>query len=158
MRVARVCRHGLDAVNAYQRAAFNINRYLSPFFDALAFRSLQARTGTLISGVAAYNFIARDSQPQLRIELVVYTHQAFKVVEWLLAVGYTFSPVRDTERDIHRVMEHLSAGDVERPASNDVRLVLPFGKPLPGSKSMEAMVIVAVRSPVEVVLRLGSSR
>lgn len=60
LRFKRTCRLASAAVEDYMKLAFNINRCLARFFDdPVAFRSLQARTGTVISGSAALQFFDR---------------------------------------------------------------------------------------------------
>lgn len=49
-----------ETVVAWKRAAFNVNRPLGRFFhDPTSFRRLQARTGLLISGSFALQFLDR---------------------------------------------------------------------------------------------------
>ena len=60
VRLARACVAAFNAVNNINKCAYNINRHLSHFFDdPLGFWSLQARTGTIISGSNALQFLDR---------------------------------------------------------------------------------------------------
>ena len=64
LRFERTCRLAQAIVEDYIRVAFNIDARLSPFFDdPRAFRSLQARTGTVISGSTALQFFERAIYP-----------------------------------------------------------------------------------------------
>jgi hypothetical protein len=70
----RTCRQARLAATDYLARAFNINRHLSRFFsDPKAFRSLQARTATVISGSGALQFFQRDVYPESDLDLYVPT-------------------------------------------------------------------------------------
>jgi len=59
-RLQCTCKVISDALIAWKRAAYNINRFLERFFmDPVAFRVLQAQTNLLISGSAALQFMDR---------------------------------------------------------------------------------------------------
>lgn len=60
MRVARVCVRARAAVQDYTRRAFDIDAYLSTFFDdPLVFRELQRQLNVLIIGLSAREFLGR---------------------------------------------------------------------------------------------------
>lgn len=91
--LARTCRIAHDVVQNYIPFAFNIDRILSRYFtDPLAFRALQARTGTLISGSSALQFFARTVYPKSDLDLYISPNQLLTVVQWLVEQGYTFIP------------------------------------------------------------------
>jgi hypothetical protein len=94
VRVGRTCRRARDAVIIFSQSAYNINRHLSRFFaDPVGFRSLQARTATLISGSNALQFLDRTFYPESDLDLYVHPGHAREVGEWLLKKeGYTFAP------------------------------------------------------------------
>jgi hypothetical protein len=48
-----------------EKTQFNINAWLKPFFDPIAFRSLQAKHNILIAGNSAYAFFARNGMQEL---------------------------------------------------------------------------------------------
>ncbi|PCH44988.1 hypothetical protein WOLCODRAFT_91093 [Wolfiporia cocos MD-104 SS10] len=76
IRMRRVSRTTYQAVQDFSYRAFDVNRRLSRFFsDPFAFRSLQARTATLISGSFALQFFDRTFYPEADLDLVaaVYT-------------------------------------------------------------------------------------
>ena len=59
-RLQCTCKVISDALIAWKRAAYNINRFLERFFeDPVAFRVLQAQTNLLISGSSALQFMDR---------------------------------------------------------------------------------------------------
>ncbi|KAF7976042.1 hypothetical protein HWV62_7946 [Athelia sp. TMB] len=58
--VGRTCKAAQTCVLQYQLSAFNINTHLARFLpDPIEFRSMQARTGTIISGSNALQFMDR---------------------------------------------------------------------------------------------------
>ncbi|KAG2757597.1 hypothetical protein P692DRAFT_20711587, partial [Suillus brevipes Sb2] len=61
LRLSRTCRMIHAAVTQNFRGhAYNINQHLSRYFpDSLSFRSRQARTGLIISGLNAPQFLDR---------------------------------------------------------------------------------------------------
>lgn len=103
MYFALTCRLARRTVARYRVFTFNINRRLRRFFhNPLAFRSLQARTHTLISGSFALQFFDRTIYPESDLDL--YTHPGFSksVGEWLIGEGYEFkaSPTQDPSFDV----------------------------------------------------------
>ncbi|EIW73751.1 hypothetical protein CONPUDRAFT_160756 [Coniophora puteana RWD-64-598 SS2] len=65
IRVSRTCQVAHDAFQSFIHRAYNINRHLSRFLtDPISFQSLQARTGTLISGSNALQFLDRTRTPE----------------------------------------------------------------------------------------------
>ncbi|KAG8821510.1 hypothetical protein FRC17_009797, partial [Serendipita sp. 399] len=60
LNIGRVCHATYLAVKAWLPSAYNINKHLEPFFGSLEttlrFRSVQAATGTIISGSQALQF------------------------------------------------------------------------------------------------------
>ncbi|KAI0061818.1 hypothetical protein BV25DRAFT_1805009 [Artomyces pyxidatus] len=93
LRLSRTCRDALASVRSYFRRAFNINNHLARWFpDPLAFRALQARTTTLISGSNALQFFERTDYPDSDLDLFTPKKHVWDVVEWLVGVGYVFVP------------------------------------------------------------------
>ncbi|KAI0061341.1 hypothetical protein BV25DRAFT_1917010 [Artomyces pyxidatus] len=90
-RLARICKPVLAAVQGYLRRAFNINRHLARWFpDPLAFRALQQRTTTLISGSNALQFFDRTFYPKADLDLFTPWDQLPDVARWLTGNGYTY--------------------------------------------------------------------
>ena len=80
-------------MNWYIPFRFNVNRLLAPYFsDSLAFRSLQARTGTLISGSTALQFFCEESWPGSDLDLYVPPQSKESVCRWVLGEGYMYKP------------------------------------------------------------------
>ncbi|KAH9947185.1 hypothetical protein B0H21DRAFT_876842 [Amylocystis lapponica] len=93
VQTAATCRVAKESVHSYIQYAFNINRRLSRYFsDPLAFRSLQARTATLISGSFALQFFDRSFYPTSDLDLYVHMRHRREVGRWLLGAGYAFAP------------------------------------------------------------------
>jgi hypothetical protein len=104
IRIGRTCRLAKTSVSLFYARAFNINRHLSHFFtNPIAFRSLQARTATLISGSNAVQFLDRSFYPESDLDLYVHPGHSKEVGMWLIErEGYTFVPnqrQRDEEFD-----------------------------------------------------------
>ncbi|TDL21094.1 hypothetical protein BD410DRAFT_315159 [Rickenella mellea] len=102
-RVGWTCWMARRAVQDYSRRTFNINRHLRRFFDdPIGFRSLQAQTGTLISGAFAHRFLDRTLCDKSRLELYTYPQHAAEVGRWVMrngGKGYRFKALRGQNRD-----------------------------------------------------------
>ncbi|KAI0337047.1 hypothetical protein BDW22DRAFT_1364549 [Trametopsis cervina] len=94
--LSRVCRTLRTDVDRYFEHALDINAHLSRFFDnPRAFRSLQARTGTLISGSNALQFFERTVYEGSDLDLYVVDKKVHAVAKWLMEdAGYTFVPTQ----------------------------------------------------------------
>ncbi|RDB26108.1 hypothetical protein Hypma_006897 [Hypsizygus marmoreus] len=82
-----------DAATSYIDRAFNIYDLLSRYFsssETTQFRTLQAMTGTLISGSAAVEFFARARFSDADLDLYVEYRHAALLGEWLVDTGYKF--------------------------------------------------------------------
>ncbi|TDL21082.1 hypothetical protein BD410DRAFT_314845 [Rickenella mellea] len=102
-RIGRTCWMARRAVQDYSRRAFNINKHLRRFFnDPIGFRSLQAQTGTLMTGVFAHGFLDRTLWDETRLDLYVYPQHAVDVGRWVMengGKGYQFKPMVDQHCD-----------------------------------------------------------
>ncbi|KAH7924257.1 hypothetical protein BV22DRAFT_1035321 [Leucogyrophana mollusca] len=105
IRTSQTCHLVSGAVQEYSRRAFSINRHLSRFFaDPLGFRSLQARTGTLISGSNALQFFDRTFYPRSDLDIYVHPGHVREVMEWLAEMeGYEFIPTNKQPGDFRRL-------------------------------------------------------
>lgn len=100
--LSRTCRRAHEAVNRFACRAYNINRHLSRYFpDPLAFRSLQARTGLVISGSNALQFLDRSFYPESDLDLYAHPGHVYEALEWLDSVGYKYQPEQWQEPDWH---------------------------------------------------------
>ncbi|KAI0658618.1 hypothetical protein C8Q70DRAFT_1045595 [Cubamyces menziesii] len=202
LRIARTCRAARYAVTAYCRVAFNIDRLLSRFFPspippcssicharhehaqiydrARAFRSLQARTGTLISGSCALQFFDRTVYPESDLDLYVHMRHRREVGRWLIQEGYAFKPTvyqRDEfEEEVVHGMSRRANGIYRMPG---VAAILTFKKGVPApalpaaleneehldassqttgeSRELKVQIIVAKNTPMEVILGFHST-
>ncbi|KAI0745552.1 hypothetical protein C8Q76DRAFT_688605 [Earliella scabrosa] len=139
-RMARVCRTVAHAVAYYMNDVFDINRTLLRYFeDPTAFRCLQARTATLISGPTALSFFSRRA-PAGVLELYVHFRHRREVARWLLEHGYQFSPAPQQDANFElAASQALSAN---------------CGPPIAGVETApsQVKVIVANNTPIEVIL------
>ena len=72
LRLARVNRTMYFAIRSYMLHRYNINNHLSRFFpDPIAFRSLQARTASLVSGSNALQFFDRTFYEEADMDIYV---------------------------------------------------------------------------------------
>ncbi|OJA21065.1 hypothetical protein AZE42_06812 [Rhizopogon vesiculosus] len=94
VRTGRSCRAACAASKDFSHRAFNIHKHLSRFLaDPLAFRSLQARTGTLIAGSNAVQFLDRTFYPNADMDLYVHPGHVREVLDYLVErEGYAFRP------------------------------------------------------------------
>ncbi|KAI0658617.1 hypothetical protein C8Q70DRAFT_179032 [Cubamyces menziesii] len=207
LHIARTCRASHRAITAYCRVAFNIDRLLSRFFPSpvplcsvicrarhehsrifdrtRAFRSLQARTGTLISGSCALQFFDRTVYPESDLDLYVHMRHRREVGRWLVQEGYTYEPTshqdQNLELEIAKVYEHEQPTLMEKYSRDEscICQVLNFKRcvldakrssvddrgehPRAGFRSTEehselrVQLIVAKRTPMEVILGFHSA-
>lgn len=94
IRLGRTSKVARAALAEHSIRAYNINRHLRYFFnDPLSFRSLQARTGSLISGSNALQFLDRSFYPGSDLDIYVHPGHTLEVGNWLMnEEGYTFVP------------------------------------------------------------------
>lgn len=91
-RLKLVDRMSLQAVDYFDKRAFNINNHLSYFFtNPISFRNLQKKTGTIISGSNAIQFFDRTFFDHTDLDLYVHPGHAGEVSDWLrLYAGYNY--------------------------------------------------------------------
>lgn len=127
--IGQTCRTTQNAQIDYISRTFDINRHLGGFFDsANDFRLVQAKTGTLISGSNALQFMGRVSFPSSDLDLYVDTRNASELCDWIMLQvrkRYRFVPTRhQTDNDLRTpqlVIDNLQMQDVGR-RSDDVQL------------------------------------
>ncbi|KAI0349766.1 hypothetical protein OH77DRAFT_1464890 [Trametes cingulata] len=111
----RVGRQIYCAVQDYNGRVFNVNRRLFRFFvDPLAFRSLQARTATVISGSFALQFFDRSYFSGSDLDLYVHPNShVLDVGHYLHSEGYQFQPctwqLEDYRKEIRRLCERMAS-------------------------------------------------
>lgn len=183
LRLGRCSRLTQQATKDYIRMALDINRHLSRYFDnPLEFRTMQARTATLISGSTALQFFDRTYYPESDLDLYAHPCHLHEVGRWLLdAEGYTFQPniIQESDFDIESRMRRVFWGpDMEGPPEfmdeaeelattfhhqdqyhiPGVRGVYTFVKPArrEGAAPRKVQVIGAERNPLECILDFHS--
>ena len=159
VRLLRTCREFHISVKDYMARRFNITTHLSRFFkDPTSFRYLQATTGTVISGSNALQFFDRTLYSKSDLDLdVPFTWRA-NVGHYLLAEGYSFVP------GSIRSSSFINAGFQKRAVTNNglygnlkgIAAVFTFEKRSSDGKELQVQIFVAVRSPMEVILRFHS--
>lgn len=168
---SRTCRPFYNIVCSYIKRVFNIDRILSRFFvDPLAFRALQARTGTLISGSSALQFFARTFYPESDLDLYIHSNWLPDVVEWIVQQGYVFVPAEGQPADWKEaakwgrerssfsflVNNEMSVEYRDR----SISVVLTLSKPsvVEGGPERRVQCIAALRGPMQTILSFHSSK
>lgn len=142
------------------RRAFNVNRLYSRYFsDPIAFRCLQSTTGALVSGLTALQLFDRSFYPESDLDIYVPFHGRKQLGHFLLNAGYRF---------VHNFFQHSNFDD----AVSERRVMTATGnygnfKGISGVFTLEkdrldgntlrVQIMVATRSPIEVILRFHSS-
>ena len=165
---------GHAAVVAFHRDAYDIDIHLLRFFqNPHAFRSLQAKTGTLISGSNALQFLSREVFPDADLDLYTHPRHTRQVGLWLIDEGYSFTP---RVSDLHRMLGALNTGtwasqmtifentllvyeaEQDEYDSSDIKAVYHFEK-LMGSLRVpsKVQVIACLQSPLHTILNFHSS-
>lgn len=170
LRFARICRKVYHIVKSYIKRTFNINRFLTRFFpDPIAFRSLQARTGTLISGSSALQFLDRTFYPKSDLDLYMSTQVAEEVITWLVEAGFDFVPHQWQAQVLSDAVAVLNpdthdlaiAAFADHPlyASSTIKAVFTFVKPStdPNGTPLKVQCIVAIVTPMSVICSFHSS-
>ncbi|RPD63614.1 hypothetical protein L227DRAFT_496572 [Lentinus tigrinus ALCF2SS1-6] len=146
------------------KSAFNINCRLSRFFDdPLAFRSLQARTSTLISGSTALQFFDRTLYANSGLDLFVHKPHRREVGRWLLQSGYTFVPDSFQDPDFEiTIFDSISLTPDSLHALDGIASMLIFVKRFadidggPGC-TRSIRLVVAENTPMDVILSTHST-
>lgn len=175
-----VSRSAANAVNHFNRRAHIVNKYLARFFgdSILSFRSLQARTGMLISGSMALQVLDQTVYPESDLDLYVELFNALEVANWLAGEGYTFAPNTKQKpffMDVimaeivakksgpcrwEEITHHRRVSIIETMLEYKWRglaTVLSFVRPTSDGARSKVQVIIAEDSPVEVILQFHSS-
>jgi hypothetical protein len=167
-------------VKSYAARVWNVERHFGRFFsDPGAFRELQARTGTLVSGSNALQFFDRSFYPESDLDVYLHRGREREVGNFLLADGYTFQPTArqfedfsEQERNTwHRDQRPFrfpvasscfrSAMDLDedyKPAKSwGLLFVLYFSKLSVTGAELKVQLLIAEASPIEAILRFHSS-
>jgi hypothetical protein len=174
LRYSRTYRSAYRAVSSYCLRTFNINQHVSRFFSQpLDFRSLQARTGLLISGSFALQFFDRTFYPNSDLDLYVDWRYSREVGHWLISDGYIFQPRRNMEQaTFDMAVELLHANEPGLPTATaltrqigtnpyfmrGVASVFNFFKTSPQGSELKVQLITASQTPMEIILQFHSSK
>lgn len=106
--------------------SYKINRLLGEFFDdPLEFRSLQGKSGAIITGDAIQGWFHRSTAPGLHtLEIYVYRKHCFAIIDYIEESGYEESSLQEDDDSYiskctstsseHKILIH---GYVEMPVS-----------------------------------------
>jgi hypothetical protein len=169
----------------YSRRAWNVDRHLGRFFsNPRAFRELQARTGTLVSGSNALQFFDRSFYPESDLDVYLHCGREREVGAFLIADGYQFQPSPSQSPDFMDYDAHVytqrddrpfdypkritpydvlsdPAGDAvyEMPFAWGVVIIESFTKPSTkdGGNHLKVQLLVTRSCPIEAVLLFHSS-
>ncbi|GJE97278.1 hypothetical protein PsYK624_134940 [Phanerochaete sordida] len=167
LRLARVCRGSHAAVRSHIARCFNINTHIAHFFTApLAFRSLQARTGALISGSNALQFFDRVHYPEADLDIYCAYEARAEVGWWLIErEGYTFKPHSRQDASFHVALEQARVPGT--PAAHPysrlkaVSAVYTFTKRVENARGpsrwLKVQIIVAYNCPMEAIFDFHST-
>ncbi|EPQ54924.1 hypothetical protein GLOTRDRAFT_25227, partial [Gloeophyllum trabeum ATCC 11539] len=166
INLAATCRLYRAILKNIFEECWDINRHLGRFFsDPLAFRNLQARTATLISGSNALQFFDRKVYSGSDLDLYVYKEHLDEVCRWVMAEGYVFVPKHRQDRDFEvAVNKHprtVSAYTLllltclrQLYNMRGIKNIIDLEHPLDGRK---IQVMSAKMSPMEIVLFFHST-
>ncbi|KAF8431606.1 hypothetical protein L210DRAFT_962180 [Boletus edulis BED1] len=169
IQVAQTCRAASSAVTEFKNRAFNINRHFSRHFSSpIAFRSLQARTNTLVSGSNALQFLDRTFYPESDLDLYTHPGHSFEVAQFLIEVeGYHYVPRESQEKDWKVVTKDDWDGTerrvVSRPDTDHAypmtsfKAVWTFKKQGVHQERLKVQIIEASSSPLESILGFHST-
>ncbi|ETW83700.1 hypothetical protein HETIRDRAFT_415457 [Heterobasidion irregulare TC 32-1] len=150
LRMSRTCRRIKDLVDSYIRAAFNINRHLSRYFpDPIAFRSMQARTASLLSGSNALQFLDRTTYPDTDLDLYVFQECTGEVGRFMLENGYRFLPTEMQDADFEIALIQRTVMNTVYPGP--LRGVFQFVKKSDNGEDLKVEVI-STTAPFSCVL------
>lgn len=170
IRFGRTCRVARDAVHNFCSRAFSINRHLLRFFsDPIGFRSLQARTGTLISGSNALQFFDRSFYPESDLDLYTHPGHTREVGLWLIHEGYQFVPSPSQEGSFEELVgndwdglarryyqdidEDMQTGQQYRVSG--VQAIFSFTK-IAAGKELKVQIMEAKTTPLQCILGFHS--
>lgn len=129
VRIGRSCRTAYVASKDFSYRAYNIHRHLSRFLsEPLNFRSLQARTGTLIAGSNALQFLDRTFYPESDMDIYVHPGHVREVLDYLVEKeGYKFKPDSTQPRDYREIVsDEWDGTQIRDEALDDDELLLYY--------------------------------
>lgn len=180
VRFERVSKVAQYAVRKYHKRQYKLHRQLSRFIsDTYAFRVLQARTATLISGSFVLQFFSDAFYPESDLDLYAHSRFAYDVGRWLVQrEGYILIPGWDDCDPLESVTPNQSKEDEDGIPQEEseggfdevedclqhygvmgVKRILTFRKPttVAGEKERKVQIMVATESPLKSILAFHSS-
>lgn len=142
--LAQTCHAAKYARACFNRRAFNVNRHLGRFFqNPLAFRSLQAQTGALISGSSALQFFDRETYEDSDLDVYLHPGHLKQIGAWLMeAEGYTYiTENSNTPVTLQPTLHHfdafrLACNNLDHPISHPTPVFDPeIRRPIEGPAS-----------------------
>lgn len=145
VRTGHSCRAAYAASKDFSYRAYNIHRHLSRFLsEPLDFRSLQARTGTLIAGSNALQFLDRTFYPESDMDLYVHPGHVREVLDYLVErEGYKFKPDSTQPDDYREIVSDEWDGTKFRDESLDLDELLLYYQ----IKGVESVLSIEKDSP-----------
>ncbi|KAI0339888.1 hypothetical protein BDW22DRAFT_1335607 [Trametopsis cervina] len=161
-KVGMTCHVLSEVVEGYVQFAFNIDRSLAVFFeDVHEFRRLQHRSGLLISGSFALQFMGRLNYEGSDLDLFLPRHSRLEVALWLQTQGYVFAPSGMQGQSAH--LETALGGQEVGQHEHAYRLagiftVVTFRRRnVEGAPPTTIQLIIARSTPMELILGFHST-
>ncbi|KAF7985885.1 hypothetical protein HWV62_43764 [Athelia sp. TMB] len=164
-KFARTCQAAHCSVQSWMAKAYAINPHLSRFFfDPVRFRNLQARTGSLISGSNALQFLDRTFYENSDLDLYVHSVHAIEVGIHLMKMeGYVYLgghasllPASGTTDTDEFMVDEMEARETLYSAGA-IHDVLRFMRPGPNGSRLNLQLILTITSCFETVMRFHST-
>ncbi|KAI0083212.1 hypothetical protein BDY19DRAFT_866494, partial [Irpex rosettiformis] len=159
VRFRRICRLCHRSANANLKQLFNIYRaYLWYFDDPDAFRILQARTGAIVSGSFALQFVARTYYEDSDLDVFVHYGAHETVGSWLWSQGYHFlSPLHQARKAYRNALKSITTTHSRQRGYSEGSLgVLNFGMERFGWRR-KVQVIVTMENPMTIIMQFHST-
>lgn len=160
VQLLKTSRRLRNAVQAYIAQAFTVDRVISRYFeDPLSFRSMQARTATIISGSAALQFFNRSSYSTSDLDLYVPMLGAGNLTRFIIENGYTFVPHLGQNQTLRDALEESAVPlwmEDQYSATRGIAGVFSFTK-ISNGDELTIQVIAAFHATVDIILHYHSS-
>ncbi|PBK97168.1 hypothetical protein ARMGADRAFT_1162118 [Armillaria gallica] len=117
--------------------------------ELLEFRLIQVKTGTLISGSTALQFLQRTTYPNSDLDIYTPFRYGREVGEFLLRIGYQFCPRASQTKPFHEITEDIihEVADDEIYVCRGIIQVFDFHR-----NGKKIQVMSARNSPMDIIL------
>ncbi|KAL0575573.1 hypothetical protein V5O48_006389 [Marasmius crinis-equi] len=161
---SRSCKRAYQQVHSYWRRAFEIYRFLAPFFtrgEAEQFRVIQALTGTLISGSSALQFLNRTPYPGSDLDIYVEHRYCKPIALFLQSIGYEFQPLDHQPAELDGAIARGSA-NMNAEYIGEITPTIESKRGFAGVYNMvrggqKIQVITAKNSPLDIILNFHTT-